>query len=341
MRKISVFIGRFQPFHRGHYKVVQKALSQTDFLIMVLGSDQKAINTRDPLTTEERISIIQKSLTAEERARTYFVAVQDYEYSLDRWIAGVQTAVRNARLPWTGEPIQYYLIGMQKDHTSFYLNLFPNWKSIPVAPVDDPRHIISASDIRADHYQMVMKDEKEWLKQFVNMEAFLEFSDIMSDKPIMNDYKYEQEYEGKWGKGPHLTVDSAVVQAGYILLIQRGREYGYGRWALPGGFVNPDETTMEASLRELEEETKIKVPKKVLRGSLVKSKLYDAPHRSNRSRIVTHTFYYRLTDVGDLPRVKGSDDAMKAKWIPISQFMGQRQVMFEDHYDMITDILGL
>ncbi len=341
MRKVGVFIGRFQPFHVGHYEIVKSALSQVDYLIMVLGSHLKSLNTRDPLTTDQRIKLIQASLTPDELERVRFVKVEDHDYNLDKWIAGVNSAGYNASLPWHSGPTSYYLVGMMKDHTSFYLNLFPNWKSF-VCGVNEAITELSSTDIRRDWY---LGNTDNISEMFTTHEAYEIFNDYISENDKRSNLRYEFDYEVKyptiWGDGPHLTVDSCVVQAGHILLIQRGKEYGHGKWALPGGFVNKNETTADASLRELREETKIKLPTKILMGSLVNSHLYDAPHRSNRGRVVTNTFYYRLSDVGELPRVVGADDAMDAKWVPISKFQTMQSVMFEDHYSMISDVLKI
>lgn len=338
-RKVSVFIGRFQPFHIGHYEIVKSALMQTDYLVMVLGSYKKSINTRDPLDGYLREEIIRASLSDEELKRVRFVRVEDYEYNLDKWIAAVNTAVANAGLPWHSGSTRYYLAGMQKDHTSFYLNLFPNYDSIVCSTGEIP---LSSTTIRDAWYNGEMETLRNY---FVSPEAYGLFNDAMDvmDKEfrLRYEYNFEKEYPTIWGNGPHLTVDSCVVQAGYVLLIQRGKEYGHNKWALPGGFVNSNETTLDASLRELDEETVIKVPIKVIRGSLINSKLYDSPYRSNRGRIVTNAFYYRLSDVGPLPKVRGSDDAKDAKWVPISKFLTMQEEMFEDHFSMICDILKL
>jgi 8-oxo-dGTP diphosphatase len=55
---------------------------------------------------------------------------------------------------------------------------------------------------------------------------------------------------------PIIKAASACVWRGDdVLLIKRGSTLGYGRWSLPGGKVEPGETTQEAALRELLEET--------------------------------------------------------------------------------------
>ena len=68
-----------------------------------------------------------------------------------------------------------------------------------------------------------------------------------------------------------MTVDAVVVQSGHILLVKRGDMPGKGLWALPGGFLNQEETMLDGAIRELKEETKIKVPVPVLKGSIKES----------------------------------------------------------------------
>ena len=101
--------------------------------------------------------------------------------------------------------------------------------------------------------------------------------------------------------------------------------------------ANTDRTVEDAALRELKEETLIKVPLPVLRGSIVRSKVFDAIDRSPRGRIITHAFYILLPD-GDLPKVKGSDDAEKARWIPIAEIKPEE--CFEDHFEIISHFIG-
>ena len=130
-----------------------------------------------------------------------------------------------------------------------------------------------------------------------------------------------------------------VVQSGHVLLVERGAMPGKGLWALPGGFLEQSERTEDGMLRELKEETKIKVPVPVLRGSIVASKVFDDPHRSSRGRTITHAFLVHLQPDVQLPRVKGSDDAAKARWFPLSEV--KREMMFEDHLDIIMSLMDL
>jgi bifunctional NMN adenylyltransferase/nudix hydrolase len=122
-------------------------------------------------------------------------------------------------------------------------------------------------------------------------------------------------------------------------MIKRRSEPGKGLWALPGGFVNAgtDASVQDAAIRELREETGLKVPVPVLRGSITASKVFDAIDRSARGRTITHAFKFELAD-GELPKVKGMDDAEKAKWIPFAEIKSEE--CFEDHYEIISHFVG-
>lgn len=58
----ALFIGRFQPFHKGHLSVVQQAVKENDHLYIGIGSTQYNYEPYNPLTTAERIQIIEAAL---------------------------------------------------------------------------------------------------------------------------------------------------------------------------------------------------------------------------------------------------------------------------------------
>ena len=151
--------------------------------------------------------------------------------------------------------------------------------------------------------------------------------------------KGKQQYVGLKHPVQFLTVDAVVVQSGHVLLVKRKSAPGEGLWAIPGGYLESTETFEDGMLRELDEETKVKVPKPVLKGSIKASKVFDAPGRSLRGRIVTQAYLIELPP-GELPKVKGSDDAAKAKWIPLAEFEKMEDQMFEDHHHIVSYFLG-
>lgn len=365
----SVFIGKFGPPHgyvagpdddfesniNGHVKVMMEALERSDYLIVVVGSNNVARNTRLLFTAEERMRMIQIATNWDERI--LLTSVGDHPYNDQKWVAEIQEAVdevitdhNNQKVKpvftvrgWSDYKYKIALAGMFKDQTSFYLNWFPQWSSsIAVSPGTADGEILSSTGIRNKIFNGELAYEKNLhprIKQslLIDMEENPELW-----KRLQSDWNYEQKYESQWGKGPHSTVDSIVVQAGHVLLIQRGQEYGHGLWAMPGGFVNYRERFLNAVVRELNEETKLHVPAKVLFGSVKDEKLYDDPFRSNRGHIVSHCFKFVLNNVDSgLPEVYGSDDAEKAQWIPISALKGMENQFFEDHFAILEDMLKL
>jgi bifunctional NMN adenylyltransferase/nudix hydrolase len=325
--KWAVFIGRFAPFHRGHYNTLQHGLEIADRVLILLGSARQARNTRNPLTWTERRDIIEASLTQEDRARISYAPLVDFPYSEARWSSEVQ------RIVWeTTQNLGVVLIGVEKDSTSYYLNEFPMWDYEPVEITEN----ISATDIRTDlcKYYVPSPSVRE---SMCTEEAYFKLLDLWPEE-VREMWRYEKAYERKYGLGPFITVDAAVVQSGHILLVTRG-EYGKGQLAMPGGFVEKDETLVDAMIRELREETRLKVPEKVLRGSIKKNQIFDAPNRSARSRIITYAYGIELNDSEPLPKVQAGSDAKKAEWIPLVAINPEN--MFEDHFYIIATLHGL
>ena len=164
-------------------------------------------------------------------------------------------------------------------------------------------------------------------------------------KTLVEEYNFIKGYKQAWAVAPYaptfFTVDAVVIQGGHILLVKRKFAPGKGLWALPGGFLNQKETARTACIRELKEETKLKVPAPVLNGSITYEQLFDKPDRSLRGRTLTQAFLIELnTGESTLPAVKGSDDAAEARWFKISEVLNMSESIFEDHHSIIQTMVG-
>lgn len=104
-----------------------------------------------------------------------------------------------------------------------------------------------------------------------------------------------------------LTIRDQVLQ---VLLVRRGIAPFAGQWALPGGFVEPDEGLAEAARRELVEETGIVSP-----THLEQLQTYGDPGRDPRSRVVSVAY---IALVPDLPVATAGTDASEARYVPVS-----------------------
>ncbi|AMX02565.1 bifunctional nicotinamide-nucleotide adenylyltransferase/Nudix hydroxylase [Microbulbifer thermotolerans] len=343
----AVFIGRFQPFHAGHLKVVEEGLSRAEHLIVLIGSAFQPRNLRNPWTHEEREAQIRACLPAEDNRRLICLPLMDVPYNDELWVRNVQTSVNGivtAHHSVPHKPPKIALIGHRKDHTGFYLSLFPQWDSVGIGNFNG----ISATAIRERIFsdnatgQLHDLEESRVLPPPVAqaLHSFVEADPAY--QAIRKEAEFVAKYKASWAAAPypptHVTVDAVVVQSGHVLLVKRRAYPGRGLWALPGGFVDPHEKLVDACLRELREETRLKVPAPVLKGSIRRQKVFDDPHRSARGRTITHAFYIELEPNSQLPKVKGGDDASHAKWVPLGA-LNPRE-MFEDHYAIIQSLMG-
>ena len=146
---------------------------------------------------------------------------------------------------------------------------------------------------------------------------------------------------------PMLTADCVVVRSGSeVLLVRRGGEPFKGCWALPGGFMEMDETIEHCAVRELEEETGLRFAERDL--SLIG--VYSAPGRDPRGRTVTAAFRVengeRRTESGETPQSCGQlplgrgavepvagDDAAEIRWWPLNAL----PPLAFDHAEIVSD----
>ncbi|MFJ9731495.1 NUDIX hydrolase [Streptomyces sp. NPDC101171] len=128
-----------------------------------------------------------------------------------------------------------------------------------------------------------------------------------------------------------VTVDLAVLTvregALHVLLVERGQEPYAGRWALPGGFLLPDESAETAARRELAEETGLD---DVSGLDLEQSRTYSEPDRDPRMRVVSVAFTALLPEP---PEPRGGGDAAQARWLPY----GSAGPLAFDHDRILAD----
>jgi len=173
------------------------------------------------------------------------------------------------------------------------------------------------------------------------LEAFRKSSPAYAQ--LVAEHHFIQDYREGWANAPYpptfVTTDAVVVHSGHVLLVRRRAEPGKGLWALPGGFVKESQPIMDSCLRELREETRLKIPVPVLKGSIKGTHVFDHPDRSLRGRTITHAYHFDFP-AGELPPVRGGDDADKARWFPISEALEMGPQLYEDHLHILEFFLG-
>ena len=129
----------------------------------------------------------------------------------------------------------------------------------------------------------------------------------------------------------YVTADAVLlvrvdgtVQA---LVIRRGNPPFEGQWALPGGFVDPDEDLQPAAVRELAEETGLDVPQ------LRQLRAYGAPERDPRHRTVSVA---HLAVLDETVEPTAGDDAAHAEWKEVDWLLEDGRLAF-DHAQILRD----
>lgn len=342
------YTGRFEPFHVGHLETVKKSFSHTKNLIMVLGSANIAPTPKNPWSVDQRKEMIISSTKG--LGNIIFVPVEDRLYNRNKWISYVQSAVDDI----AGEG-SVALIGHDKDESIERISdNFPMWDFIDTGPYVKEKgkgKIVSATKIRELLFEghlgyiesNVPKEVYKFLEDYTNTYEFTaqqaEYIHIINDEKVVDTLEHGQNF---------ITSDSVVVQSGHILLVKRATYPGKGLWSCPGVHVDQNETPDEASIRALVGEANLKVPVKVLKGSLKEMKVFAHPDRSLRARLtqtrartLTLAYYYELDSSKPLPtNVRGGEGIEKAWWFSFPEVRKMRSQLFEDHADIIDYFIG-
>lgn len=243
---LLVFIGRFQPFHLEHKRVIDIAMERAKHVLVLVGSSGKARTVRNPFTFGERKKMIQQNYPAPmfgEGSEAYALPeytvpkliiepLYDKVYNDSAWIMQVQDIVestasdianpgRNARIfrPNAGKDLKIGLIGASKDHTSYYLDMFPQWDSVNVAI----EHEIHATSIREGFISgQFERFQLDTTLIPTNVAHFLfghadepGFVDTSYYRQLRSELEHVNNYKKSWAVAPypvkHMTVDLSLI----------------------------------------------------------------------------------------------------------------------------------
>lgn len=352
--KLAVIIGRFQPFHNGHLALYNEAKKQADAVLFLIGSSNKASNTKNPWSYTQRKNMV---LNSAGSSSAYCEPIDDHDSDYN-WIAQVQKTVHDASckiaIGGVGND-EVCVIGHRKvdDESTYYLDCFPQWgkvlveetieiavqpsgEKVPLSSTLIRKTLACTSNIQRsgdliNHIPAPVVDHiwNDWTKTPA-YENFVE------------ECKFLEQYPKDWGKGPFVTTDAFVVCCDRVLLVTRRDCPGKGLLAMPGGFLEPDQAIKSNIIKELTEETGINVEDNLLPALLKNVEVFSDVNRSMRGRIVTHCGFIDLRHLDFLPYVAGGDDAAHAEWYYIPDVINNfKDKMFSDHYEMFIKMLSL
>lgn len=362
-KDVTVYIGRFHPFHLGHAHVLERALKTSKLVIVLVGSAGLARSPKNPFSFDERKEMISKwERGIIHNAAVRILPIRDVA-SNSLWIRSVQNIVKTTMTKVAVENnillTSVVITGSDRDDSTWYLNSFPQWKQDLVQPTHTP---ISGTKVRQVLYdselplqgvtQLGSKLPESTMRFLVNFVTEQKSSLDL----LRREHAFIKKSKAAWAVAPYAptfqTADAVVIQSGHVLVVLRGSEPGYGLWALPGGYVNQRERIKDAAIRELIEETGIsfadgkrskEITASMLNGAIKAKETFDDPSRSERGRIITEAFLFRLDDEKPLPKVKGQNiptaesggaltvETLQAKWVPLAWVFENSNKFFEDH----------
>lgn len=127
----------------------------------------------------------------------------------------------------------------------------------------------------------------------------------------------------------NVTAEGSLKSKSNVLLIKRKNEPFKDCWALPGGFMEIDETLVECAKRELKEETGIDVDASKLHFK----KILDKVDRDSRGRVISVVY---MTHVSKQIKVKVGDDAKEYAWFDVNNLPDN--IAF-DHKELFNNVL--
>jgi len=370
---VGVIIGRFQPVTLEQIeRLFSPAISDNNIVVVILGSSDTARDSRDPFVAAERSNMIDEALAdyGLDYHKVEYRRARDYWYNKTRFLTKVQEAVSEGIKSAYGpdhrlSDCNITLYGVDRRHEETdYLNSFPRWNS-EVEVIEDIEsryaeimHGLYMNESN-DWMSLVASSTSELLSQWIGTEHGKNMA--AGHKHIL---KYRSKYDPLEGlpkdqylwiidesgerirqispaghKLQFMTTDNVVIHQGNILLVRRRSHPGKGLWALPGGFLEADETAVAGAKRELQEETRMKVRDEWL----TKEDRFDHPKRSQRGRVLTHAFRWDVPSWFKIPQLKPERgferEVTRVQWFALSEVINDMpHLLFEDHLDIIESM---
>ena len=153
------------------------------------------------------------------------------------------------------------------------------------------------------------------------------------DKNGLTEQEFLEVYKKKNYLRPYLTADLVVFSKNLdaVMLVKRGGHPYLGCWALPGGFANPDESTEQTALRELQEETGIST---LSEADITEIGFFSAPGRDPRGWVVSSVYAAKADPARTA--VQAGDDAAQAQWFKL-EFTEDAFILTKDEIRLTGD----
>lgn len=345
MQQLKVFITRAQPFHLGHEAVVEHAMQEIEktggHLVIFIGSSNKSREFKNPFTFNERIAMVENRYKNHDNI--HIAGLQDFDYDDNGWECNFHYKLLQIRAElFLGQPHKVTLLSSVKGGDDI---LRASWaRDIEVVGLEPRKSEISGDVLEATDVRAYLAESSPHSLSMVLSKPVRDVLGTMDDALdcIERTHKEVEDYKKLWGKTPfpvQFAATDAVVRDvnGDILMIERGGDYGIGKRALVGGFLEHNLTNEQNMKKELLEEVNLDLD--TVPHRIVLSWHCDAVGRASRGRMTTTVFLIQLdVQFADLNLVAG-DDAAGLGWAKPQEYL--KMDLFNDHAGLIRKVLHL
>ncbi len=318
--KLALVIGRFQPLHNGHLSLIDEARKQADKTLVLIGSSRQLPDFKNPFSYDERLELLTQCLPNESDLVIHGIPDEPTD---DEWIQEVVARVNQ----FEEDPTEVTVFCSSKDE-DFYRSSF----LYPVNTVDT--HDCNATQVRHAWYteslwtveEFIPKETKEFLENHGD-------HDRLSVEYTTTTESAQQKKEGHPFANPVEVVSFAViVQNNKVLLGKRGGPRGDGQWGLPGGFMNHDETTLDACMRETHEELGFDLKELIISSNAQCLSQAVEENRDNLgARNVGINYLFVVKPEYELEVKVDSVETTDYTWVPLKEILEDNFLLFYNH----------
>lgn len=318
--ELGIIIGRFQPFHNGHKALIDKALKECKKVLVLVGSSNKLPNHKNPLTTEERMKMVEGTY-----GNSIVLRGLADNPSLTEWVGNVY----GHYMAITGD-IDPTLVNLYTgDSTAEFYNEYFAVRVVTAQVQGLPE---SKDILRKLYYgQFSMGSSllpSQTRQRLIPLMKTTHWDRMCLEHRTCKAREAEAFLGHKYNNPIEPVAHAVVVRGDKILLVKRNSTTGYGQWACPGGFVQGDETTVEAALRELKEETGVDLIGKraVQMACCVEENLEGL---SVRSLGINYLFAVHREE--NLEITIAPEEVLKYKWGSLKDILNEKEILFYNH----------
>lgn len=328
-KKAGVVIGRFQPFHKGHKSLIDHALEECEQVFVFIGSANRLPNFKNPFSNEERKEFILRSYPSEEKLNIMFLHDKP---TLSDWVGNVYGFLHHVLGDL--DPTTVNLYTSDKDETFYEETFLFNVRGIKVSGISGTAIRKGLYDGNGDRKLMPqstasMVDSIVLTKHWENMRA--EFTSCLSGKA-------RATMSHQWNNPIEPVVHAVVTQSNKVLLVKRNSVRGYGQWALPGGFLEANESTQSGALRELREETGVDLGK-LQCGQLAMALEENLDDLSVRTLGINFLFAVKPEEVIEV--TIDPKEVLEYKWCDVGDITSEREILFFNHNLVVQRLISI